>query len=110
MAVIGGKLFSNNPKNLNHIHKDSKDYFSVIITLVKYIRGGYTVFYDVVETSNLGSRAHVLKHLHAIMIFSIFEKKIHEGNFWRGHRAVISFILKKQIFLNFYFHGDRFYD
>ena len=33
MAVISGQLFSNHPKNLNHVHKDSKDLVSVIITL-----------------------------------------------------------------------------
>ena len=31
--VIGGKLFINDPKNLNHFHKDIKDFLSVIITL-----------------------------------------------------------------------------
>ena len=33
----------------------------------------------------------------------------HEGNLWRGHVAVVYFILTKQIFLHFYPHGDRFY-
>ena len=36
-------------------------------------------------------------------------KKIHEGTLWSGYRAVISFILTKQIFLHFFRHGDRFY-
>ena len=35
MDVIGGKRFSNNPKNLNHVHKYSKDFLYVIITLGK---------------------------------------------------------------------------
>ena len=60
MAVIGGRLFSDNHKNLNHVHKDSKYLDSVIITLGKYISGGDTVFYDGVKSSDLGSRAHVL--------------------------------------------------
>ena len=46
MDLIGGKLYSNHPKNLNHIHKDAKDLVYVIITVGKYIIGGDTVFYD----------------------------------------------------------------
>ena len=72
------------------------------------IRGGDTVFYDGVKPSDLGSRSHVLKYLHGIIIFGPL-KKIDEGNLWRGHRAVISFILIRQIFLHFYPHGDKFY-
>ena len=53
MDVIGGKIFSNHPENLNHVHKDSKDLVSVIITLGRNIRGGDTVFYDGVKTSDL---------------------------------------------------------
>ena len=37
MAIIGGKLYRNHPKNLNHVHKDTKDLVSVIITLGEYI-------------------------------------------------------------------------
>ena len=33
MAVIGGELYRNHPRNINHIHKDAKDLVSVIITL-----------------------------------------------------------------------------
>ena len=40
MAVIGGKIYSNYPKNLNHVHKDSKDMVYVIITMGKNISGG----------------------------------------------------------------------
>ena len=49
MAVIGGKIFRNHLKNLNHVHKDIKDLVSVIITLGKDISGGDTVFYDGVK-------------------------------------------------------------
>ena len=73
MAIIGGKIFSNNPKNMNHVHKDSKDLLSVIIILEIYIRGGDTVFYDGIKPSNLGSRSRALKHLHGRMIFGTFE-------------------------------------
>ena len=74
MDVIGGKLFSNKPQNLNRVHKDSKDLLSVIINMGKNIRGGDTVFYNGVKTSDLGSRAHVLKYLHGRRIFFPFEK------------------------------------
>ena len=47
------------------------------------------MYYDEVKTSDLGIRACVLKRLHARMIFGPFEKKIHEGNIWIGHRALI---------------------
>ena len=68
------------------------------------------MFYGGVKTSDLGSRSCVLKHLHGRMIFGPFEKCFHEDTIWRGPRAVIYFILTKQIFLHFYCHGDRFYN
>ena len=75
MAVIGGKLYSNHPKNLNHVHKDTKYLVSVIIKIWKVIRGWDTVFYDGVKPSDFGSIDHILKHLHGRMIFAPFEKK-----------------------------------
>ena len=74
MTVVGGKLFSNHPKNMNYVYKDSKDLVSVIINLGGNISGGDTLFYDGVKTSDLGSRAHFLKHLHGRIIFGPFEK------------------------------------
>ena len=59
---------------MNHVHKENNYLLSVIITPVNNIRGGGTVFYDGVKTSDLGSRAHVLKHLHGRMVFGPFEK------------------------------------
>ena len=73
IAVIGGKLFSNHLKNMNHSHKDTKDLVSVIINLGTNISGGDTVFYNGVKTSDLGNRTHVLKHLHGRMIFGPFD-------------------------------------
>ena len=84
MAVIGGKLYRNHPKNLNHVNKETKDLVPVIIILGKYISGGDTVFYDGVKTSDLGSRAHILKHLHGRMIFGPFAFFPHEGTLWSG--------------------------
>ena len=73
MDVIGGRIFSNQPKNLNHIHKDSKYLVSVIITLGENMSGGDTVFYDWVKTSDLGSIAYVFKKLYGRMIFGPFD-------------------------------------
>ena len=75
MAVIAVRLFSNHHKNLNHVHKNSNYFVSVIITLGGGISGEDTVFYDGVKTSDLGSRDHVLKNVHGRMIFGTFEKK-----------------------------------
>ena len=110
MSVISGKLYINQPKNLNHVYNGSKDMVSVIIPLGKGIRGEYTVFYDGVKTSDLGSRAHILKHLHGRIIFGKFEKVFREGTLWSGYRAVIYFILTKKIFLHFFRHGYWFYN
>ena len=77
MAVIGGKLYTNHPKNSNNVHKDTKHIISGIITVGKDISGGDTVFYDGLKTSDLGSRAHVLNHLHGRMIFG---KVFHQRN------------------------------
>ena len=60
-SIIDGNLYSNHPKNLNHVHKDSEYLVSVIITLGEDISGGDTVFYYGVKTSDLRSRAQVLK-------------------------------------------------
>ena len=75
MVVIGGRLFSNHHKNLNHVHKDSKYLVPVRITLGGNIGGEDTVFYYGVKTSDLGSRSHVLKYLHGRMTFGPFEEK-----------------------------------
>ena len=45
LATIGGNLYTRHPKNLNHVHKDSKAPLSVIIILVTDVNGGETVFY-----------------------------------------------------------------
>ena len=43
---IKGNLYTRHLKNLNHVHKDSKDLLSVIIILRTDVNGGETVFYD----------------------------------------------------------------
>ena len=39
-----------------------------------------------------------------------YDKILHNGSIWTGHRYVLSFILHKSIFLHFVHHGTRFYD
>ena len=62
------------------------------------ISGGDTVFYDGFKTYDLGSRAHILKHLHGRIIFNPIEKAFHEDTLWSGYRAVIPFILAKNTY------------
>ena len=45
LATIGGNLYKRYARNLNHIHKDSKDLLSVIIILGTDVHGGETVFF-----------------------------------------------------------------
>ena len=73
ISLIGGRLFSNHPKHLNHVNKDSKYLVSVIINMGGNIREGGNVLYDRVTTSDLGSRSHVLNNLHGRMIFGPFD-------------------------------------
>ena len=94
---------------MTNVYMECKDLVSVIIALGGNKRGWDTVFYDGMKISDLGSIAHVFKHLHKWMIFCPF-KKNHEGTLRREHRAVLSYILTKQILPRFYHHGDRFYN
>ena len=64
------------------------------------------MFYDRVKISDLGNRCHVLKQLHGRMIFGPFEGCFHEDSLWRGHKAVIFFILKKQICVHLFPWGS----
>ena len=66
------------------------------------------MFYDGVKTSDLGSRAHILKHLHGRMIFDQFENVFHEDTLWSGYIAVIYFILTEQIVLKVFAMGIGF--
>ena len=45
-ATIGGNLYTENPKNINHVHRDSNNILSVIIILGTDVNGGKTVFND----------------------------------------------------------------
>ena len=110
MATIGGNLFTRHPKNLNHVQKESNDLLSVLIILGTNVHGGETVFYYGVNMHDIGKRAHVLKHSHGRCVVGPFDKILHEGSIWTGHRAVLYFILHKSIFLHFVHHGTIFYE
>ena len=53
---------------------------------------------------------HLLKHSHGRCVIGYFDKILHEGSTWTGHRAVLSFILHKSRFLHFVHNGPRFYE
>ena len=67
------KLYSNNPININHVHKDSKYFLYVIVTLITNIIGGDALFYGGINQTDLVKRAPVLKHLHGRIIMGAFE-------------------------------------
>ena len=74
MATIGGNLYTRHPKNLNHVHKDSKDLMSVIIILGTDVHGGETDFFDGENINDVGKRAHKLKHSHGRCIIGSVDK------------------------------------
>ena len=110
VAVIGGRLFRNSPKNHKYVHKGKKDLLSVIITLGTNVSGRDKVFIDGVIMYNLVLRVHILKHFNGRCITGHSEKVFHKGNLWRGNGATISFILHRYIFLHIYHHRDVFYN
>ena len=95
MGTIGGNLYTRHAKNLNHVHKDSKDILPVIIILGTDVNGGETIFYYGEKMNDIEKRAHVLKHSHGRCVIGYFDKILHEGSIWTGHRAILSFNLQK---------------
>ena len=72
LSTIGGNLFTKYVKNLNHVHKDSKDLLLVIIILRTDVNRGETVFYDGEKMNDIGKRTHVLEHSHGSCVIIIF--------------------------------------
>ena len=64
IAVIGGNIYSNHPKIMNHMHKYIIYLMSVIIPLGGNMSRGETVCYYGVKQTDLVKRYHVIKHLH----------------------------------------------
>ena len=75
-----------------------------------YVHCGEAVFYDEEKMNEIGKRAHVLKHSHGRYVVGAFDKILHDGSIWTGHRAVLYFILHRSIFIHFLHHGTIFYD
>ena len=94
-AIIEGNLYKILPNNLNHVHRYSKYLLSVIIILGIDVNGGKIVFYDIDNMNDIGKREHVLKNSHGRCVIGAFDKVLHEGSIWTGHRAVLLFILNK---------------
>ena len=80
LETIGGDLFTINPKNINHFHKESNDLLSVIIILGTNFHGGETYFYDGVYMNGIGKRAHFLNHSHELCVVGAFETISNEGS------------------------------
>ena len=51
-----------------------------------------------------------MNHLHGRWVVGPFDKILHEGSIWTGHRSVLYFILHKSIFLPFVHNVKIFYD
>ena len=97
-STIGGNLYTRHAKNLNHVHRYSKDFLLVIIILGTDVNGGETFFYDGDNMNDIGKRAHALNHSHRRCVIGALDKILHEGSIWTGHIALLSFILHKSIF------------
>ena len=108
-ATIVGNLCTRHMNNLNHVQKDSKYLLLVIIILVTDVNGGETFFYDGENMKDIGKRAHLLNHSYGRCVIVSFDKSLHEGSIWTGHRDFLSFILHKWIFLHLVHNGTRFY-
>ena len=67
-------------------------------------------FFNGETLNDIGKRAHVLKHSHGRCVVGSFDKILHGGSLWTGHRAVISFILHKSTFQHFVHNGTKFYE
>ena len=98
LATIRGNLYTRYAKNLNIVHKGSKDLLSVIMILETDVNGGEPFFYYGENINDIGKRAHVINNSHGTCVIGSFDKNLHEGSIWNGHGAVLSFILHKSIF------------
>ena len=110
LTTIGGNLYTRHVKNLNHVHKEGKYLLSARIILGTDVNGDETVLYDGENKNDIGKIAHVLKHSHRRCVIGSFDKILHEGSIWTGHRTVLSLILHKSIFLHFVHNCTIFYD
>ena len=71
---MGGNLYTRHSKNLNHVHKDSKDILSVILILRTNFNGGETVFNDGENMNDIVKITHLLKHSHGRCVIFLLIK------------------------------------
>ena len=107
---IAANVFTKHLKNLNHVHKESNNLLPVIIIWGKNVHGGETVFYNGENMNYIGKIVSVLKESYVRCVVGPFDKTLHEGYIWTGHRDVLYFILHKSIILHFVHHGTKYYD
>ena len=62
-----------------------------------------------INMNDIGKRAHIINHSHGRCAVGAFDKHLHKGSIFSGHRAVLYFILHKSIFLNSVNHGTTVY-
>ena len=108
-ANIEGNLYTRHANNINSVHRENKYFLSVIIILGVDVNGGEIVFYDAYNMTDIGKRAHILKHSRGRCVIGAPDKVFHEGSIWTSNRAVLSFILHKSILFHFVYNGRRFY-
>ena len=77
MATIGGNLYTRHAKNINPVHKHSKDLLSVIKILVTDVNGVEILFNDGENMNHICKIAHVLKHSHGRCVIDAFDKNLH---------------------------------
>ena len=71
-------------KNFNHLHKDINDLLSVIIVLVKDVRGGESFFLNGMNMNDIRKIAHVLKYSHGRCVVGALDKILHDGYICTG--------------------------
>ena len=69
ISIIRVKIYSNHPKNMNHVHKYTNDLVSVIITLGTNKSGLDNMFYEGVKMTDLVNIDIIPKHYLAELFF-----------------------------------------
>ena len=68
---------------------------SVITTLGPVVNGGEKVFLNGTTMDDMVKRAHAINNSHVRYVLGAFDKILHGGSIWIGHRYALYFILHK---------------
>ena len=68
------EFIHNTPKNLNHVHKYSKDIMSVIVTLGPVVNGGENVLLNGITMDEIVKISNVINNSHVRCVLGAFEK------------------------------------